>query len=135
MPTNAAPSGRDLIAIADAKAFGLVELGSGSGLRAQFLPTGALFALRHRQTLINQLLPGPAEDGLFRLLVRWWTRGTGERRPSDGWAAVAGPGLSFGRVGPRAVTWAAEMAGTLTLWKSSRDRDGIGDVASYPSAR
>jgi CRISPR-associated protein Csx3 len=113
MPTGSAASRRDTISIADATAFGLVELGSGSGVRAQFLPSGALFALRHRQTLINQLLPGPAEDGLFRLLVRWWASGKGERRAADGWLAVAGPGLAFGRVGPRAVTWAAGMAGTL----------------------
>src|SRR5262245_45661178 len=107
-------SREDAIPIADAKAFGLVELGSRSGLTAQFLPTGALFALRHGQTLINQLLPGPAEDGLFRLLVRWWTGETGEWRPTGGWAAVAGPGLVFGRVGPRAAAWTAEIAGTLT---------------------
>jgi len=113
MPTDSAPSRGDAIPISDAKAFGLVELGSRSGLTAQFLPTGALFALRHRQTLINQLLPGPAEDGLFRLLLRWWTGEKGERRGTGGWAAVAGPGLVFGRVGPRAVAWTAEMAGTL----------------------
>src|SRR4029453_19186782 len=113
MPTNSALSQGDAILIADAKAFGLVELKSRGGLTAQFLPTGALFALRQRETLINQLLPGPAEDGLFRLLVRWWTSEKGERRATGGWAAVAGPGLVFGRVGPRAVAWTAEMAGTL----------------------
>ncbi len=113
MPSDSAPSRRDSIPIADTKGFGLVELGSGSGLRAQFLPTGALFALRHHQTLINQLLPGPAEDGLFRLLARWWTSGKEEGRPPDGWAAIVGPGLTFGRVGPRAVTWATETVGTL----------------------
>ena len=69
MPTDPAFPRRDAIRIADAKGFGLVELASRSGVTAQFLPTGALFALRHRQTLINQVLPGPAEDGLFRLLM------------------------------------------------------------------
>jgi CRISPR-associated protein Csx3 len=113
MPTNSALSQGDAILIADAKAFGLVELKSRGGLTAQFLPTGALFALRHRETLINQLLPGPAEDGLFRLLVRWWTSEKGERRGTGGWASVAGPGLVFGRVEPRAVAWTAEIAGTL----------------------
>jgi CRISPR-associated protein Csx3 len=113
MSSKSAPSRRDSIPIADATGFGLVELGSGSGLRAQFLPTGALFALRHRQTLINQVLPGPAEDGLFRLLMRWWTTEKGTGRPPDGWAAIAGPGLTFRRIGPRAVTWASEMVGTL----------------------
>src|SRR5262247_509581 len=115
MPNDSAPSRRDTILIADSKAFGLIELGSRSGLTAQFLPTGALFALRHRQTLINQLLPGPAEDGLFRLLLRWWTSDRGGRRATGGWAPVAGPGLVFGRVGPRGVTWTAETAETLTV--------------------
>src|SRR5262245_22780379 len=114
MPTDSTLLRGDVIPIADAKGFGLLELGSHSGLTAQLLPTGALFALRHRQTLINQLLPGPAEDGLFRLLVRWWTSETGDWRPTGGWAAVAGPGLVFGRVAPRAVAWTAEIAETLT---------------------
>src|SRR5215467_13319571 len=102
MPPKSALSQGDVISIAGEKAFGLVELGSRSGLTAQFLPTGALFALRHRQTLINQILPGPAEDGLFRLLVRGKTVGKGERRTSGGWAPAAGPGLAFDRAGPRA---------------------------------
>jgi cellobiose phosphorylase len=113
--SSASPSspGRDIVPIADTKGFGLVELASRSGLRAQFLPTGALFALRHRGTLINQLLPGPAEDGLFRLLVRWWQREpTGPDDPS-GWAALVGPGLTFARVGPRAVAWATDSTGPL----------------------
>jgi 1,2-beta-oligoglucan phosphorylase len=107
------PPWDDSIRIADATAFGLIELESRSGLTAQFLPTGALFALRHRQTLINQLLPGPAEDGLFRLLVRWRASGTAERR-ANGWASLAGPGLPFERVGPHGVAWATEVPGTLT---------------------
>lgn len=117
----------DVVRIGDASALGLVELGPADGLRAQFLPSGALFALRHRQVLINQLLPGPAEDGLFRLLVRWWANGPAEPRAADGWMAVAGPGLAFARVGPRAVAWAVERAPlactttfvlhpTLTAW-------------------
>src|SRR5262245_49291325 len=113
MSSNSAPSRRDSIPIAGTKRFGLIELGSDSGVLAQFLPTGALFALRHHQTLINQLLPGPAEDGLFRLLARWWTSGKEEARPPDGWAAIAGPGLTLGRVGSRAVTWTSEIVGTL----------------------
>ncbi|MFO1447390.1 MAG: hypothetical protein U1F61_04350 [Opitutaceae bacterium] len=71
--------------------FGLIELGSASGLRAQVLPSGALFALRHRETLINQVLPGPAEDGLFRLLVRRYDA-TGQ---PAGWAPLVGPTLEF----------------------------------------
>ena len=104
-----------IVPITDAKGFGLVELESRSGVRAQFLPTGALFSLRHRQTLINQLLPGPAEDGLFRLLVRWRNAERGAQRTEDGagWAALVGPGLPFARVGPRAVTWAVKSAGKV----------------------
>lgn len=59
------------LSLSSAADFGLIELTSASGLRAQLLPSGTLFALRHRETLLNQLLPGPAEEGLFRLLVRW----------------------------------------------------------------
>src|SRR5437016_5101384 len=75
-----------------------------------FLPAGALFALRHRETLINQLLPGPAEDGLFRLLVRWRPDGNARREQpnaegADGWTALVGPGRALTRVGPRAVIW------------------------------
>ena len=77
--------------VRSAAGFGLIELASKSGLRAQVLPSGALYALRHRDTLLNQLLPGPAEEGLFRLLVRW--------RDSDGqpvgWAPLVGPTLEF----------------------------------------
>ena len=97
---------RRLRATAD---FQLVELTAASGLRAQFLPTGALFALRHRETLINQLLPGPAEDGLFRLLVRWFD----EASAPAGWAPLAGPGLAFG-CDDRAASWhTAAAAGAL----------------------
>jgi CRISPR-associated protein Csx3 len=86
--------------------FQLVELASPSGLCAQFLPSGALFALRHGETMINQLLPGPAEDGLFRLLMRWFD---GSPTPS-GWAPLAGPGLAFGSDG-RTATWHSTSAG------------------------
>src|SRR5689334_5266848 len=111
MPSRAAPlHDRTHVSIADRGRFGLVEVSSRSGLRAQFLPTGVLFALRHRQTLINQLLPGPAEDGLFRLLVRWQAESTGQgdpprRVPAGGWLPIVGPGLAFGRAGERAVSW------------------------------
>jgi CRISPR-associated protein Csx3 len=80
--------------------FQLGEVTSRAGLRAQFLPTGALHALRHRETLLNQLLPGPAEDGLFRLLVRWYD----DSPAPAGWAPLAGPGLAFG-CHDRAASW------------------------------
>ncbi|MBI2511140.1 MAG: cellobiose phosphorylase [Opitutae bacterium] len=81
---SVSPHALSLSAAAD---FGLIELTSASGLRAQLLPSGTLFALRHRETLLNQLLPGPAEDGLFRLLVRW----------KDAAGAVAGSAPLVGR--------------------------------------
>lgn len=83
--------------IASATGFGLVELAADSGLRAQFLPSGALFALRHRETLLNQFLPGPAEEGLFRLLVRW-RDASGQ---IAGAAPLVGPTVAFSsRAGP-----------------------------------
>ena len=110
-----APNHPTRVSIADHTGFGLIGLESASGLRAQFLPSGALFALRHRQILINQLLPGPAEEGLFRLLVRWHIgRGPGGEGPlteaGAGSAAVVGPGRTFGRIGPRAVAWTTHLA-------------------------
>jgi CRISPR-associated protein Csx3 len=89
-----------LLRLRAAADFNLLELTAPGGLRAQLLPTGALYAFRHRETLLNQLLPGPAEDGLFRLLVRWLDE-TG--RPL-GWAPLAGPGLAFASDG-RTATW------------------------------
>ena len=88
--------------------FGLMELSSAGGLRAQLLPTGAVFALRHQGTLINQLLPGPAEDGLFRLLLRWQSADG-----SAGWAPLAGPTVAFARTGPAAAAWSTKVAAGL----------------------
>ncbi|HEX3177649.1 MAG TPA: amylo-alpha-1,6-glucosidase [Methylomirabilota bacterium] len=99
--------------IVDANGFALIALESRSGVRAEFLPTGALFALRHGSTLINQLLPGPAEEGLSRLLVRWGAhagRGVGG---DGGWAPLVGPGLAFARAGRHAVTWETALPGPL----------------------
>jgi CRISPR-associated protein Csx3 len=79
------------ISLAAAADFGLIELNSACGLRAQLLPSGTLFALRHRETLINQVLPGPAEEGLFRLLVRW--KDAAGR--VAGWAPLVGRDVEF----------------------------------------
>ena len=79
--------------IAAASRFGLIPLRTGSPLAVELLPTGAVFALRHGPTLINQLLPGPAENGLFRLLLRWRNAQTN----SSGWASLVG---SSGERGP-----------------------------------
>ncbi len=86
--------------------FNLLELTATGGLRAQLLPSGALYAFRHRETMLNQLLPGPAEDGLFRLLVRW----ADKHGAPAGWASLAGPGLTFSSDG-RTATWRTSPAG------------------------
>jgi len=80
--------------------FQLHELTAPGGLRVQLLPTGALHAIRHGETLLNQLLPGPAEDGLFRLLVR----GLDASGRPTGWAPLVGAGLAFATDG-RTATW------------------------------
>jgi CRISPR-associated protein Csx3 len=92
-------------AIAD---LGLVELRSRSPLVVQLLPSGAVFALRHGPTLLNQLLPGPAEDGLFRLLVRWH----GEAGVA-GWSRLVGPGLGFAIAGADTAVWESEVGAGL----------------------
>ncbi len=103
------------LSLSSAADFGLIELASASGLRAQLLPSGTLFALRHRETLLNQLLPGPAEEGLFRLLVRWKDAAgqVAGSAPLVGrevaFAAVGGPAW---RAAPRA---GVECITTLTL--------------------
>lgn len=88
--------------------FGLLELRTSGELRALLLPTGALFALRHRGTQLNQLLPGPAEDGLFRLLLRW-----SSTDGASGWAPLAGPTVNFAQAGPAAAGWTTLTAGGL----------------------
>ena len=104
--------------IVDASGFDLIRLESRSGVRAEFLPSGALFALRHHSTLINQVLPGPAEDGLFRLIVRWSAPAAAGADHDRGWAPLVGPGLTFARSGRHAVTWATSaerVAATTTF--------------------
>ncbi len=88
--------------------FDLIELRSTSGLRAQLLPTGALFALRHGSTLINQFLPGPAEDGLARLLVRWRDAAN---QPA-GWAPLIGPTVELTHT-DKSATWHSLLANGL----------------------
>ncbi|ACB77493.1 GH36-type glycosyl hydrolase domain-containing protein [Opitutus terrae] len=106
----------DRFATAAASGFGLVELRTHSPLIAQVLPSGALFAFRHDTLLLNQLLPGPAEDGLARLLLRWRAAGdeTGSAR-SDGaarqpacWAPLIGSGVSFARLDDTTAVWQTE---------------------------
>jgi 1,2-beta-oligoglucan phosphorylase len=80
--------------------FGLTELLSKSGLLIQVTPGGSIFALRHGGTLINQLLPGPAEDGLFRLIVRWRAEDG-----SSGWSPIVGPAAAHRSRGPSSIEW------------------------------
>ena len=98
----------ETLRISAAADFGLIELRTNSELCALLLPTGALFALRHRGTLLNQLLPGPAEDGLFRLLLRW-----SSTDGASGWAPLAGPNATFIPIGPAAAGWATLTSGGL----------------------
>ncbi|MBX3738816.1 MAG: hypothetical protein KF715_19135 [Candidatus Didemnitutus sp.] len=108
---SVSPHALSLSAAAD---FGLIELTSASGLRAQLLPSGTLFALRHRETLLNQVLPGPAEEGLFRLLVRW----KDAAGKVAGWAPLVGREVDFTAAGPawRTTPCAGlECVTTLTL--------------------
>ena len=99
------PSASMLLRLRGAADFNLLELTAPGGLRAQLLPTGVLHAFRHRETMLNQLLPGPAEDGLFRLLVRW----TDPAGAPLGWAPLVGPGLDFS-TDTRAATWRTAVA-------------------------
>lgn len=79
--------------------FASARLSSGSGLLAQLTSAGAVFALRHGDTLINQCLPGPAENGHFRLIFRWRTK-------SDaGWSQLVGPGIAHRVHGARSAEW------------------------------
>jgi CRISPR-associated protein Csx3 len=99
------PSASTLLRLRSAADFNLLELAAPGGLRAQLLPTGTVYAFRHRETLLNQFLPGPAEDGLFRLLVRW----TDPVGAPLGWAPLVGPGLDFSH-DTRAATWRTTVA-------------------------
>jgi len=86
------------------------ELTSRSGLLAQITPGGAPFAIRHGPTLINQFLPGPAEDGLFRLILRWRAAGA-----AAGWSPLVGSGFAHRRRGSSSIEWThAPLAGLLT---------------------
>ena len=57
-------------------------------------------------SLINRLPPGPSEDGIFRLLLRWRAGG----KPC--WATVVGSGIAHRRIGTSAIEWlSAPMKG------------------------
>ena len=97
-----------------AASYGLIELANGSGLRMQILPGGELFAIRHGATLINQVLPTPAERGLRRLVLR--DRTSGEVRVTD--LLAPGQGIHFRQVDARQACWSGFSSGwahTVTL--------------------
>ena len=104
MTESAPPSRSPTVATLRTEAtFGLTELRSPAGLLVQITPSGAIYAIRHLRTLINQFIPGPAEDGLCRLLVRW-------RAPDGkaGWAPLIGPSVFHRQLDPTAVQWESE---------------------------
>jgi 1,2-beta-oligoglucan phosphorylase len=91
MPSDSAPSRRDSIPIADATRFGLVELGSGSGFRAQFLPP--------RQS--NVYFSSSDADFADRVeaATRWNELRTGRVAVRGGWRLYSsGPGLYVHKV-------------------------------------
>jgi len=108
-PGAAGPLVPDFWASKTAGEFAATTLSSASGLAAHLTDGGALFALRHGGTLINQSLPGPAEDGFFRLILRW--RPTGG---SPGWTSLVGPRVSCHRLGPRSIGWSEAAAWGVT---------------------
>ena len=85
--------------------FGLNELLSGSGLRIEITSCGAIHAIRHGSSLINQFIPGPAEEGFFRLILRWQTADG-----ASGWAHLAGPTVAHRRTGPTSFEWTSVVA-------------------------
>src|SRR5688572_8376728 len=92
--------------VPDLTGLGLVELRGRSPLRIQILPSGAFFALRCGDTLINQVLPGPADNGLFRLIVRW----RDDRGGIAGWAPLVGAGMWRGVAGGVRARWQTAIA-------------------------
>lgn len=109
LPASSVPSGApERIEVAAAAGFGLVALRGESPLVMQVLPNGAVFAVRHEALLINQLLPGPAEEGLFRLLLRWAGPPASGEEPSAGWAPLVGPGLACEQLSAISARWRSE---------------------------
>jgi cellobiose phosphorylase len=98
-----------LLPLAAQNGFGLVTLRNGSPLTVQLLPTGAIFAFRHGGTLLNQVLPGPAEDGLLRLLLREYATpdsATAANHPGviQRATTLVGAGLGFSST-EKSATW------------------------------
>jgi hypothetical protein len=76
------------------------ELRNRSGLAIQLLANGSIFAIRHGEVLINQVLASPAEGGIANLYLRRLSR--------DGITAFPLIGPSSGsrfRVSAREARW------------------------------
>ena len=93
--------------LSTASDFAATRLCSESGLQAQITSGGSVFSLRHGKTLINQCLPGPAENGLFRLILR-------RRSGAAAWAPLVGMGIAHGQGGPRSMVWTSTPMAGLT---------------------
>ncbi len=98
------------------------ELRNRAGLAIDLLDNGSVFALRHGEVLINQVLGSPIEGGLGNIYVRTRTRAgissfplLGPASPSHFWGSSEGAawqgsvdGLDYSctlRLAPRQPTW------------------------------
>ncbi|HVU36221.1 MAG TPA: hypothetical protein VHE61_22475 [Opitutaceae bacterium] len=123
-PTGSPVPGTDPTLIFSAQGgFGLHTLRTASPLTFDLLPTGAVYAIRHGATLINQVLPGPAEDGLFRLWLREFTAAdlaanvSADQRQTPGSRplhSLVGAGLPFA-VTPSSARWTAARTDGLRV--------------------
>jgi len=105
IPGTRIPKPPVITALKSESTFALTVLRSASGLSIAVTPEGAIHSIRHGTTLINQVIPGPSEDGFFRLILRW--------RASDGtsgWAPLAGPTVSHRSLSPTSIEWASLAA-------------------------
>ncbi len=94
-----APLARATVKFGAEADFAATRLVSLSGLEARITQSGAVYSLRHGPTQINQVLPGPSEDGLSRILLRW------REGRARSWARVAGSGIAHHKQGTRAMEW------------------------------
>jgi CRISPR-associated protein Csx3 len=62
------------------------------------------------------VLPDAAEDGLFRLLLRWRDAQGG----IAGWSALTGPGTGFAPAGPSGAGWHTTTSAGLSAWATLR---------------
>ncbi|HET9457215.1 MAG TPA: hypothetical protein VFO78_07730, partial [Candidatus Limnocylindrales bacterium] len=83
-----------------------VEIRNRAGLAIELLGNGSVFAIRHGDVLVNQVLGSPVEGGIGNVYVR--------RRSRDGiaWFPVIGPGSpSRFAVGADRATWSGSADG------------------------